>query len=239
MHTPTGPFNSHVDPGQIARDSFVTRIYGLHNTRGPYFFPESPYALGDIAPMASMQPINDDTLFTQLPAQGTTPTSAAPLGAAGFPTFRASAPNTPGTILGPGGATVPELSTPIAQGLAPQNAIVGSISAATPAQANTTVASSMAAGGVPVSGAPASWTSPYGDPAATLAQAQANQGPAGPITFTHPWPTIVQPAPVQTVQPETPSLLCGLGNWVNANPLLAILGTVGVYYVLKGGKKRR
>jgi hypothetical protein len=216
----------------------VTRLYGLHNTRGPYFTPESPYALGDVAPMSSMQPIDDDTLFTALPQPGVDATSAAPLGSAGFPTFQATAPGTGGTILGPSGATVPELSTPVAQGLAPINAIVGSISAQTPSQSNTTVASAMAAGGAPISGAPVSYTSPYGSPVATLAQAQANQGTAGPITFIHPWPSIVQPPSAQTVEEQSPSMLCELGNWVSANPLLALLGTVGVYCLLQGRKKR-
>jgi hypothetical protein len=235
---PAGPFNSQVDPDQIARRSFVSSMYGMHTQRGPLFYPQSPYALGDIAPMSAMQPIDDDTLFTTLPAQGTIALSTAPIGSAGFPTFQAMAPTSNGTVLGPSGATVPELSAPESQAMAPINATYGQVSALTPAQAATTVASSMKAGGAPITGTPAqSYTSPYGNPAATLEQAGAGWGPAGPITFTNPWPSMVKPADIQQA-PVQPSLLCELGTWVNQNPALSLLGAVGVYLFFKGGKKR-
>jgi len=216
---PAGAFNSQVDSDRIWRDSFITRMYGTNNQRGPYFYPESPYALkgfGDIVPMAAMQPIDEDTLFTTLPTPGTTATSTAPIGSAGYPTFQASTPPGNGTVLGPSGATVPENSP-----------------------ASTTVASAMAAGGAPVTGTPTSYTSPYGNPAATLQQAAAGQGPAGPITFENPWPSIVKPPPVQTVTPAAgDSALCQLGSWVTQNPALALAGCAAVYFLFKGGKKR-
>jgi hypothetical protein len=204
MHTPTGAFNSQVDSDQIWKSSFVTRLYGLHTQRGPFFYPESPYSLGDIVPMAAMQPIDDDTLFTTLPDPASViATSTAPIGSAGFPTFQSSAPGTPGTILGPAGATVPSSA----------------------------------------SQTPASWTSPYGGPgspsgtpASTLDQVTPNT-PAGPITYTNPWPTMIAPPPSDAPAPS-PSLMCELGGWVNQNPGLAFLGTVGVYFLLRGKKRR-
>jgi hypothetical protein len=213
MHTPTGAFNSQVDSDQIWKNSFVTRLYGLHNQRGPYFYPESPYSLGDIVPMSAMAPIDDDTLFATLPAPASVlATSVAPIGSAGFPTFQSSAPGNPGTILGPAGATVPSF----------------------------------------VSQTPASWTSPYGaggsqsgspaivsapgTPAATLDQV-TQSSPAGPITYTNPWPTMIAP-PASDAPAASPSIMCEFGDWVNANPGLAFLGTVGVYFLLRGKKRR-
>jgi hypothetical protein len=107
---PASAFNSQVDANQIWRDSFVTRLYGGYNQRGPFLYPESPYALsglGDIVSMAAMQPVDADTLFTTLPSASEIATSTAPIGSAGYPTFKATAPDTSGTALGPAGATVP------------------------------------------------------------------------------------------------------------------------------------
>lgn len=194
MQLPAEFFNSHVGSSQLQKDAFVTRMYGTNNQRGPYMYPRSPYALGDIAPMNAMAPIDASTLFTQTPTQGIVATSTAPIGSAGFPTFRASAPIAPGTILGPDGASVP-----FDPGME-------------------------------------SYTSPYGDPAATLDEAASGQKPAGPITYTNPWPSIVQPPPTPRAAPV--SEMCKFGEWVNRNPGLALLGTVGVFLFFKGGKKR-
>lgn len=202
MHALTGPFNSQVDSGQLALDALTTRLYGLHNTRGPFLYPQSPYALGpnmvpamgDIVPMAAMEPIGESTLFTTLPTPGQFATSVAPIGSAGFPTFRATAPPTTGTVLGPAGSTIP------------------------------------AAGQIA-----ASYTSAYGDPAATLSQAAQGQGSAGPITYTTPFPSIVAPPPLESFE-APPSFWCQVGTWVNDNPLGAALGIAAAYFVLKGGK---
>src|ERR1700689_343637 len=106
MHTPSGSFLSQMTPDQIWKSSFVTRLYENNNKRGPFLYPESPYALGDIVPMASMTPIDDDTLFAPLPAPAAViATSTALIGSAGYPTFSSGPPGTPGTILGPAGAT--------------------------------------------------------------------------------------------------------------------------------------
>ena len=232
MQMPAGSFNPQMTSDDMARASFVTRLYGTHNNRGPYLYPRSPYALqslGDIVPMAAMQPIDDDTLFAQLPAQGTLATSVAPLGSAGFPTFQAASPATQGTVLGPSGSTVPSLTSPSSnQGASP---------------VSTTAAAAVT--GVP--SAP-SYTSPYGNPAANGAQggtpawnpdqaAQSGQ-PTGPITYTNPWPSIISPPPVASAPVQQTSALCEFGAWVNQNPLLAALGTLGVYLLLKGGKRK-
>ena len=227
MQMPSGDFNSQMTPGDIQKASFVTRLYGTHNQRGPYMYPQSPYALvglGDIVPMAAMQPIDEETLFTNLPTQSPLGTSSAPLGSAGFPTFQATAPSTPGTVLGPAGSTVPELST-------------ASVNA--PNAVTTSYTSAYGTPGASGPGGPdSSVMASGGPPAATLDQAQGGQ-PAGPITYTNPWPTIISPPPNATAAPAAPpSILCEFGAWVNQNPLLALAGTVGIYFLLKGGKKR-
>lgn len=87
MQMPSGDFNSQMTPGDIQKASFVTRLYGTHNQRGPYMYPQSPYALvglGDIVPMAAMQPIDEETLFTNLPTQSPLGTSSAPWDPLGF-----------------------------------------------------------------------------------------------------------------------------------------------------------
>lgn len=232
MQMPSASFNPQMTSADIQRASFVTRLYGLHNNRGPYFYPQSPYAImpqiasdnggmGDIAPMAAMQPITQETLFTQLPTSGLIATSTAPIGSAGFPTFTASAPPTQGTILGPAGTTVPSLSP-----LSTSN--LGTGGSVTPGNA------------VPQVPAALSYTSPYGlTPSPTLENAQTTGQPAGPITFMNPWPSIIQPPPQVAAATSAPSsALSQLGCWVNQNPGLAFLGTVGLYLLLKGGKKR-
>ena len=230
MQMPSGSFNSQMTPGDIQKASFVTRLYGLNNQRGPFKYPRSPYALGmgDIAPMAAMQPIDQDVLFTTLPTTSTLATSTAPLGSAGFPTFQASAPGSAGTILGPAGSTVPELPFP------------------------TLAANSVPGSGSPSGSDPLSYTSPYGtagaptgsnawspdgSPAPTLNIAARTGRPAGPVTFQNPWPSIISPPP-QPQGAAAPSALCQFGAWINQNPGLAILGTVGIYFLCKGGKKR-
>jgi hypothetical protein len=213
---PASAFNSQVDADQIWRDSFVTRLYGGYNQRGPFLYPESPYALsglGDIVSMAAMQPVDADTLFTTLPSASEIATSTAPIGSAGYPTFRATAPTTPGTALGPAGATVPSAGVN-------SNAASG----------NPSVPSN--AGGEAAAQIQQSYTSPYGAPATTLDQAMTTGGNVGPSTFENPWPSIIQPPPSQQPAPA-PSLLCQFGQWVNRNPALAALGTYGVYLLLK------
>lgn len=37
-------------PGDITVDALARRLYGDRNVRGPYFYPRSPYALGDLVP---------------------------------------------------------------------------------------------------------------------------------------------------------------------------------------------
>lgn len=226
---PAGSFNPQMTAADIQKASFVTRLYGLHNQRGPYFYPQSPYALpptagmGDIAPMEAMQPIDQYVLFTQLPTQGVIGTSTAPIGSAGFPTFQATAPQMQGTVLGPSGPAVAELpNSGVGPGLsAPGDLPSGSL---TPLQGSGLV--------------PPDWDN--GAPAATPGQSIATGQPAGPITFMNPWPSIISPPPQAGQQQvsQAPSALCEFGAWVNQNPALALLGTVGVYFLFKGGKKR-
>ena len=110
MHALSGAFNSQLTPEQMALNSLQTRLYNTNNNRGPFFYPESPYSLGDIAPISAMQPIDDDTLFTPALTPGLTATSVAPVGSVGAQTFQAQSPTAPGTTLGPSGTTLPLLT---------------------------------------------------------------------------------------------------------------------------------
>ena len=241
MHTPTGRFNSHVDPAQMTLAAFRTRLYGEYNQRGPFLYPRSPYdvtgnnmvpAMGDIVPMSAMQPIDAQVLFTDLPSPtNLIGTSTAPIGSAGWPTFRALPPATNGTILGPAGSTIPTLA-PASTGSTGSMDDAGNDGGVPSGAAGTTVPN-----GDVNQRILNSFTSPYGNPAPTIHHAKHGHGDAGPITYTTPFPSIIQPAPPENFAPA-PSFFCQVGQWVNANPLGAALGAAAVYFMLRGGKKR-
>jgi hypothetical protein len=229
---PSGSFNPQMTPDDIQRASFVTRLYGRYNQRGPYLYPQSPYDLlgmGDIAPMSAMQPVDADTLFTQLPTEGLIATSTAPIGSAGYPTFLAASPSSAGTTMGPSGATVPFLGpngSPAAALAAP--AYASGIQSAMPNEYTPR----------PSIG-PTSYTSSYGvPPAGTPNQSIATGQPVGPVSFMNPWPSIISPPPASSV-PGNATDSFDFGCWVNQNPGLAVLGTLGVYLLLRGGRKRK
>ena len=60
----------------------------------------------------------------------------------------------------------------------------------------------------------------------------------GPITLTPPLPSIIPPRPDQVSQAQTGSLTCTVGSFANRYPVLAGIALVGLYWVLKGGRKR-
>ena len=66
--------------------------------------------IGDIAPMLSMGPVDENLLFSEAPTEGMLATKEADIGSARFPTWRPGAPTVVGTIFGPANsATVPSL----------------------------------------------------------------------------------------------------------------------------------
>lgn len=242
MQTPAGAFNSHVDSQQIWKNSLITRMYGEYNNRGPFLYPESPYALGDIAPLPSMAPIGFDTLFSDLPSSSSQiASSTAPIGSAGFPTFQAQAPDTQGTVLGPAGATIPEVGLPTSSDPNPPATNGGTGSGLTAGQQSVSYSSPYFQGSDDPWSEPGKWAPAnrwYAGkaPAATLQEAAA-KGNAGPITFNNPFPTMIQPAPQEFAQQAAPSFMCQVGSFVQQNPLLAAAGVAALYFALKKGRK--
>jgi hypothetical protein len=208
--------------------------------------------LADIAQMNSMQPINDDVLFSPAPTPGELATLSLPLGSALWPTWSPGAPNTGGTILGPAGATVPSLP-PAGSMIAVSGGVSSTLGPSSVGSAGQTISSLTANGAVGANGAASSsdGTSLYGGgdtpfdlsswggnvpPAGSMDDASFSGRPLGPISFLSPWPTIVKPSGYSST-PAAPSFWCEVANWVSANPGLAALSTLGVYLALRGKRK--
>jgi hypothetical protein len=204
MQTPAGAFNSQVNPDQISRDSFVSRLYSRVNNRGPFLYPESPYALGDISDMPSMSPIDFNTLFVAPPSASPTALSTAPIGSAAYPTFQSSVPDAAGTTLGPQGASVPSTSP---AGLVTQfsNTSAYGLSGLADTPAPTLQAAAMTGQGA----GPITYTTPW--PTMTQPAPANNAAPAA----------------------SAPDAMCQFAAWVQANPLLAGLGVYALYLALK------
>jgi hypothetical protein len=71
-------------------------------------------------------------------------------------------------------------------------------------------------------------------PASSIAAAAGSGLPLGPVTLTTPMPSVLQPRANQVTASQLQP--CGLAQWVNKNPLLAVGGAVAVYLMLRGGK---
>lgn len=160
--------------------------------------------MADIVPMESMSVIDQATLFQQTgSASAPQGTNAAPLGPAYYPTFQSTLPNVASTILGPMGATVPSV---LQDSVAPNSG------------SGITVAASLLTG----NGA--------GElPAATSPKQASSTGlPSGPNTFLPALPSMVKPKQGVTA----PAPFC-FGQWVTANPALVVLGSVGLFFLLR------
>ena len=117
-------------PGEMQLSRLVGRWYGGNNIRGPYFYPQSPYALnspgmGDIVPMTV-----DMQLFPGTSALVTSYVAAPSQPEGVFPT----SPYPPAGVPIPYSAAVPSVTSTIMQSAGDGTPIAASVQSARPGQ---------------------------------------------------------------------------------------------------------